>query len=434
MLVNVEAERSVIGSLLQSTECLHLLSELTADDFTDAEYRKAFTAMASLRAKSMAIDTATVNAEMGGASLTRLLDAYRMTPTAANVGSYARIVSEASAARTLHNNLRKQADRLAGGLSDTDDVADAVRGCLRDGRAAGNLVSIADAALDAYAEIEQTVTGKRTSIMTGIRLLDSLTGGLRKGELTLLAAHTGVGKTGLATQIYVNAAQSGIRTIVDSLEMTDKQNLQRIYAQRTGIPVDAMDRKDGLSDAQWELLGEAASEVSRLPISFVTHARTVEELRAIVEAKPPQLLVIDYLQLLETRKRTESEVTRLGAISVALKAIAREINIPVLALAQLKRTDSQGRAAVVPILSDLRGSGNLEQDADNVIFLHRPDAESDRSIGDRDKGLFKALAQTDNKRLIIVVNAKQRQGKLGMFPLVFQMDVMRFLEIDRRAV
>jgi len=433
VLVNVEAERSVIGSLLQSTECLHLLSELTADDFTDAEYRKAFTAMAALRAKRMAIDTATVNAELGGALLPRLLDAYRMTPTAANVSSYARLVSEASAARTLHNNLRRQADRLAGGLSDTDDVADAVRGCLRDGRAAGNLVSIADAAMEAFTEIEQTVMGKRKSIMTGIRLLDSLTGGLRNGELTILAAHTGVGKSALAMQIVDQAARNGTRVIVCSLEITEKQYLQRMYAQRTGIPVDAMDRKDGLADGQWELLGEAASEISRLPITFLTHTRTVEGLRAVVEAKPPQLLVVDYLQLLETKKRTDSEVTRLGAISVALKAIALELNIPVLALAQLKRTDNQGRAAVMPILSDLRGSGNLEQDADNVILMHRPDAESDRAIDDRDKGLYKLLSQTDNERLIIINNAKQRQGKVGKFPMRFKMDVMRFISIDRRT-
>ena len=433
MLVNVDAERSVIGSLLQSTDCLHLLSELTADDFTQDGYRRAFAAMCSLRANKMAIDMSTVNAELGGASLAMLIEAARMTPTAVNVGSYARMVSEASAARTLHNNLRRQADRLAGGMADTDDVADIVRGCLRDGRAAGSLVSIADAAMDAYDEIEQTVTGKRTSIMTGLRILDALTGGLRNGELTLLAAHTGGGKSALSMQIADHAARNGTRTMVDSLEMTTKQYLQRMYAQRTGIPVDCMDKKDGLSDGQWELLGDAASEVSRLPISFLPHTRTVEGLRAIVEAKPPQLLVVDYLQLLETKKRTDSEVTRLGAISVALKAIALELNIPVLALAQLKRTDNQGRSAVMPILSDLRGSGNLEQDADNVILMHRPDAESDRAIDDRDKGLFKMAAQTDNKRLIIINNAKQRQGKLGRFPLVFQMDVMRFLEIDRRA-
>lgn len=432
MLVNVEAERSVIGSLLQSTDCLHLLSELTAEDFTEAEYRRAFTAMCSLRAKKMDIDISTVNVEMGNTAFARLMDAYRMTPTAVNVGSYARMVSEATAARTLHNTLRKQADRLAGGMADTDDVADAVRGCLRDGRAAGNLVSIADAAMEAFEEIEQTVSGKRTSIMTGIHLLDSLTGGLRNGELTIEAAHTGVGKSALAMQVVDHVARAGTNVMVVPLEMTKKQVLQRMYAQRTGIPVDCMDKKDGLSDGQWELLGEAASEISRLPITFLTHTRTVEGLRAIVEAKPPQLLVVDYLQLLETKKRTDSEVTRLGAISVALKAIALELNIPVLALAQLKRTDNQGRSAVMPILSDLRGSGNLEQDADNVILMHRPDAESDRAIDDRDKGLFKMAAQTDNKRLIIINNAKQRQGKLGKFPLVFQMDVMRFLEIDRR--
>jgi replicative DNA helicase len=367
-----------------------------------------------------------------GSGLSKLLDAFRLTPTAANVGSYAKIVSECSAARSLHNHLRKQADRIAGGMADTDEVADTVRNGLRDGREAGNLVSIADAAMEAYEDIEAVVMGRKTTIKTGIGLLDLLTGGFRKGEMTILAAHTGVGKSAFSMQIVDHVAKDGHGTMVCSLEMTRKQYLQRMYAQRSGIPVDAMDRKDGISDEQWEILGGVASDVSRLPIHFMTQTRTIEGLRAIVEAKPPKLLVIDYLQLMDTKKRIENEVNRLGAISGALKSIALDLNIPVLALAQLKRTDSQQRAAIIPILSDLRGSGNMEQDADNVIFLHRPDAESDKAIDLRDKELFKKLAQTDNKRLIIVNTAKQRQGKLGRFPMVFQMDLMRFLEIDRR--
>ena len=118
---------------------------------------------------------------------------------------------------------------------------------------------------------------------------------------------------------------------------------------------------------------------------------------------------------------------------MAIKAMALELDIPIIALAQLKRTDTVSRAAVMPILSDLRGSGNLEQDADNVIFIHRPDAESDPTIKEQDKGLFRTLSQTNNKSLVIIANAKQRMGELGKFPMVFQKDVMRFTQIDRRT-
>jgi replicative DNA helicase len=159
--------------------------------------------------------------------------------------------------------------------------------------------------------------------------------------------------------------------------------------------------------------------------------RTVEGLRAVMEAHTPKLLIVDYIQLLETRKRSESEVVRLGNISMAIKAMALELDIPIIALAQLKRTDNVSRAAVMPILSDLRGSGNLEQDADNVIFIHRPDATSDPAIKEQDKGLFEILHQTKNKSLVVVANAKQRMGELGKFPMVFQKDVMRFTQIER---
>jgi len=437
MLVNTDAERSVIGSLLQATDCHYLLSELTPDDFTSDGYKRAFVAMCALRAKKIAIDTATVNVEMGGDALGMLIDAYRMTPTAVNVGSYARMVSEATAARTLHNNLRKQADRLAGGMAETDEVADAVRGCLRDGRSSGCLVSIADAAMEAFEEIEQVVTGKRKNIMTGIPLFDSLTNGFRKGEVTLLAAKTGVGKSALAAQIGMYAAKCGNEVALCPLEMSKAQYLKRMYANITGIPCNAMDKEGGIADSQWELLGDAANEISQLPIKILDRTRTVEGLRAVMEAHTPKLLIIDYIQLLETRKKSENEVVRLGNVSLAVKSMALELNIPILALAQLKRVDSrsenQQRAAIMPILSDLRGSGNLEQDADNVIFLHRPDAEGDRSIDDRDKGLFKMLSQTTNKSLIILANAKQRMGELGRFPMVFQKDVMRFTQIDRRT-
>jgi replicative DNA helicase len=233
MLVNTDAERSVIGSLLQSTECQHLLSELTQDDFINDGYRRAFVAMCALRAKKIAIDMATVNIEMGGDSGAMLIEAYRMTPTAVNVGSYSRMVSEATAARTLHNNLRKQADRLAGGMAETDEVADAVRGCLRDGRSSGCLVSIADAAQEAFDEIAEVVSGKRKNIMSGIPLLDSLTNGFRKGEVTLLAAHTGVGKSALAAQIGMNAARCGNEVVLHSLEMSRVQYLKRMYANIT---------------------------------------------------------------------------------------------------------------------------------------------------------------------------------------------------------
>jgi replicative DNA helicase len=227
------------------------------------------------------------------------------------------------------------------------------------------------------------------------------------------------------------AAKQGNETVLHSLEMSRVQYLKRMYASITGIPCNCMDKENGISDNQWQSLGDAANEITQLPIKIMEKPRTVEGLRAVMEAHTPKLLIVDYIQLLETRKRSESEVVRLGNISMAIKAMALELDIPIIALAQLKRTDNVSRAAVMPILSDLRGSGNLEQDADNVIFIHRPDATSDPAIKEQDKGLFEILHQTKNKSLVVVANAKQRMGELGKFPMVFQKDVMRFTQIER---
>jgi len=435
-LFNVDAERAVLGALMQDGECARYLGVLSPEDFHDSAHQVIFTAMCSLHARRVAIDMVTLSNELtasntlamagGGAYL---IETCRSVPTTANTGSYVNIVAECSRRRTLHNLLRIQAERLMNGMNDLDDVTDTVRSGLRNGRANGKLISLSDAIMDTFEGIERAARGETDAIATGIADLDWLTGGLYPGEMTILGARPGVGKSSLALEIALNAAGAGKRVLVDTLEMTARQYGQRIIARGSGVMLNHIRHGKISTDEQWAALGRAANDNARLPVHFTLDVRTPEELRALVEATNPELVVVDYLQLMETKRRAENETVRLGRISNALKAITLDCGVPVLALAQVTRTE--GRAMVMPVLKELRGSGNLEQDADNVIFLHQPEAASDPYIRQEDEGLYRQLSNQPDKRYMVLNAAKQRQGELGALPLIFEPARMRFTGVRR---
>lgn len=435
-LCNDDAERSVIGALLQDRGCARYLGVLTPEDFHDDKHQMIFRAMTALHAQKTAIDLVTMGSELaaadqlalvGGAAY--LLEAIRFVPTTVNIGAYVDIVADCSRRRALHNMLRTQAERLLSGMNNVDDVAESVRAGIRTGRASGKLISIADALMDTFAGIEQAASGESDAIPTGIADLDWLTGGLYPGELTLLGARPGVGKSSMALEIALNAAGIGKRVLVDTLEMSARQYGQRIISRGSGVMLSHIRRGKIANQPEWTALGDAANEGSRLPVHFTLDVRTPEELRALVEATAPELVVVDYLQLMDTRRRSENETVRLGRISGALKELSLECNVPVLALAQVTR--QEGRAAVMPILKELRGSGNLEQDADNVIFLHQPEAPDDPYIRREDKEIYRLLSEQADKRYMVINAAKQRQGELGAFPQIFEPGRMRFTGIRR---
>ncbi len=438
-LYNVDAERSVIGALLQDAACTRFLSVLTPDDFHDDAHRLIYTAMCALHARKVPLDVITISTELGlhdtlskAGGEAYLLTAYRYVPTTANTKNYVDIVTECSRRRALHNLLRAQAERLIIGTNDVDDIAETVRAGIRTGRANGKLITIADALMQAFEGVERAARGESDAILTGIRELDWLTGGLHPGELTIMGARPGVGKSSLSLDMALHAATDGHRVLVDTLEMTARQYGQRIIARGSGVMLSSIRHGRIDTDQQWVALGDAANHHAQLPVHFTLDVRTVEELRALVEATSPELVVVDYLQLMETKRSTDNETVRLGRISRGLKELAMECNVPVLALAQVTRTE--GRAMVMPILKELRGSGNMEQDADNVIFLHQPEAASDPYIHREDAELFRQISNGGTKRYMVINSAKQRQGELGVFPQIFEPALMRFTSINRRAL
>lgn len=441
MLANHDAEKSVIGAILQDAACTRILGELQPSDFDKREHQMIVKAMAAIHAIKTPIDLMTLSDELkqrgeldiiGGTPY--LMECVRWVPTTANAGSYVRIVAEYSRNRALYATLRESADKILGGMHDVDEIADFVRGSLKNGRTNGGIITFAEAAQSAFARIERRSRGDSDALKTGIPLLDHITNGLGRGQNIVIAGLTSAGKSAFAVDIGFRVAGQGKRVITCSAEMPAEDYMDRGFACRSQIDLTAI-TTGHIGDGQWEPLIDAASMSATLKGGFLTDTMTVEALRGIVEADPPDLLIVDYLQLMETRKHTDSETVRVSNMSTALKRLALDCNIPVLTLSQLARQDD-GRAALMPKLKDLKGSGSVEQDADKVIFLHMPEAPSDKSVPECDKELCRlclASAGTDKERRYIIVNvAKNRQGMRSMFPMIFEPRIMRFTSIDRR--
>lgn len=264
---------------------------------------------------------------------------------------------------------------------------------------------------------------------SGISILDKMTSGFHRGELTIIGARPAVGKSALGMHIALATASQGYRVGVVSREMTDVQYGARILGSRAEIEPGKM-RTGQLDPYDWTQLSEAMQHYSDMNVSFMFSARDIEDLRMEVQRKIDgeglDMLVIDYLQLLQTRRRFEKDYLRVGYISKAIKDMTTDFNIPIIALAQVGRSS----ARTMPDLSELRGSGDIEQDADNVIFMHRPEDASDESILSGDGGMIAAL-EAEGKQYIVLEIAKQRQGQTGRTAVVFDPARMKYTGIAR---
>lgn len=440
-LFDHQAESALIGEMMQWTECLRHTSELSPDDFDDPRAAAAFEGLQSLRSQKQPVDLVSLGAET--LRLTHrdvsayLMQCARTGVTSVMSATHARMIAEFSRRRKIYTAMRGQADKLLDIRNDTDEVTQGVIADIKSATVKSTRVSMKDAMAETFDELERAAKmkadGKTPAVQTGITLLDSITGGLWPGQNIVIAGNTGTGKSAFAMEIAVNVAMQGKHVLICSAEMSRMQYTQRIWARKTGVTVDEIKNAD-IGEQQWGLMGDAANDISALNIEYLTETYAIEKLRADIESDPPDLVVIDYLQLLDTKKRTDNESVRIAAISTAVKRIALANNIPVVLLSQLSRQD--GRAAVMPINKDLKGSGNIEQDADVIVFLHAPEAPSDKSVRDDDKELCKRCLLTagtrDEMRYVIVNVSKQRQGRLGMFPLIFRPGIMTYTGIGRR--
>ena len=432
---DVDAERCVLGALLQDPSVAPwALSELAPEAFTRPEYRKAWEAAGALYRAGKQADMMTVSAavrEKSGVDIAPLIiEAVRATPSAANARTYAGMVSEYARRRTLRDACNAAINSL--GECDADEAGDRLMAAIR-----GNLgghdawVPMAQVGSSTFDMLEGIARGENRSIPTGMPDLDAaLAGGLRKGEVTVLAAGTGQGKSAFAMHIAQNAAKKGFRVGFVSREMSAEQYGIRALAGLTGISSGDLLRAGKLSGDQWTAIGDAVARMGNLPISFAFRAATVEDVRRETQRRDIDLLVVDYIQIMGTREKCASEHLRVSVISRQLKEIALDMGIPVLVLSQLKRLPGGIRRR--PVLADLKESGSIENDADVVLFLYQPSGPDDDSIPETYAGWVEAAEDMGDRFLLLEI-AKQRMFATSTLGVCFDAKEMRFYTPQREG-
>ncbi|MDH6351893.1 replicative DNA helicase [Brevibacillus sp. 1238] len=436
VLVNHQAEQSVIGTMILDETYFPLVySMCSPDDMYSPQHRQIFHAMVDLKQSGKPIDLVSVTThlqdlkqldDVGGVGyLTELASAV---PTAANAEYYAQVVREKSNLRKLYLT----AMRLPRLIEEEVNLVVAVE-CLE--KALQEVAvsstnrgfrSTKDVLLDVYDTIERNANnGARevTGLPTGFKDLDRITRGFQRSDLIILAARPSVGKTAFAQNVAQRAAEITNEPIaIFSLEMSAAQLVQRMISSEGHIEADRL-RSGQLEADDWEKLTEAIGNLSKLPIYIDdTPGITITEIKAkamrLMNEQGGRLgaILIDYLQLVRLRAKTHNRQEEVSEVSRSLKALARELNVPVIALSQLSRGVEQ-RQDKRPMMSDIRESGSIEQDADIVAFLYRDDYY--------DK-------ETENKNIVEVIIAKQRNGSTGTVELAFLKEFNKFADLDRR--
>ncbi|OUM93694.1 MAG: replicative DNA helicase [Thermobacillus sp. ZCTH02-B1] len=431
---NIEAEQAVLGSILLDSDALVTAMErLRPEDFYQPVHRMIYETMIELGEAGRPIDLVTLTAalqdkqrleEAGGVDyLSKLLG---VVPTAANVDYYARIVEEKALLRRL---IRTATEIVREGYEGADDVGRLLNEAeqrifeISSRRTDSGFVSIRDVLMDVFERIEHLYQhrGGVTGIPSGFPDLDRLTSGFQRSDLIIVAARPSVGKTAFALNIAQNVGVRARETVaIFSLEMSAQQLVQRMICAESNVDAGRL-RTGRLEGDDWEKLTMAIGALSEAEIYIDdTPGLTVMEIRAKLRRLKKErglgLVIIDYLQLIQGRGRPgENRQQEVSEISRTLKQIARELEVPVIALSQLSRGVEQ-RQNKRPMLSDLRESGSIEQDADLVAFLYRDD------YYDR---------ETEKKNIIEVIIAKQRNGPVGTVELVFLKNYNKFVSLDR---
>jgi replicative DNA helicase len=430
---SVEAEQAVIGGLLLDTAAWDQVGDsVSADDFYRPDHKLIFEAIADLVAESKALDVVTVSeqldrkgrlADAGG--LAYLSTLVRDTPTAANARAYAHIVRERALLRSLISAGNAIASSVFSddGLSARDLVNQAEqrvfeiaeRGARRT-EGAQAVRSMLPALIDKIDEWHSNPDGMR-GIATGFVDFDRKTGGLRGGDLVIVAGRPSMGKTTLAINMAENVAlDPNVKgsVLIFSMEMPSEQLMTRMLSSIGGVPLHDI-RSGRISDQDWVRITSATSQLAEARI-FIDESPglTPTELRArsrrVKREHGLDLVVVDYLQLMQVTGTKENRATEISEISRGLKALAKELNVPVIALSQLNRSVEQ-RENKKPVMSDLRESGAIEQDADMILFIYREEVY--------DKN-------TPRKGEADIDLAKHRNGETGYFHLTFQGQFTRF--------
>ncbi len=432
---NVDAEMSLLGAVLIDEEVLADITEhVKPRDFYDKRHAMIYDAIMRLYEKNKPVDLLTLTDELkrkkeldeigGSAYLTELTN---YVPTAAHAESYAEIVAQKAVRRRLIKASGEISELGYDEATSTQELlqqAEAELFAVSDQSLKQDLTSLESILTDSFDRLEELHRnkGQLRGVRTGYRDLDNMTAGLQRSDLIILAARPAMGKTTLVTNLMYNVATIAKQSVLFfSLEMSKEQLVDRMLADASGV--DSWNIRTGnLSDEDFSKLSEAMGEMAEAPI-FIddTPGLSVLEMRTkarrAAHDQPLGLIIIDYLQLMQGSGRHDgNRVQEVSEISRGLKLIARELNVPVIALSQLSRT-VENRSPQIPQLADLRESGSIEQDADIVMFIYREAYYN---------------PDTERENITDLIIAKHRNGPVGKVELYFHPERLRFMSLDRQ--
>ena len=440
MPYNMQAEQSVLGAALMDETVLNrLITDMEPEMFYSDQNRAVYETMRSLYTESEAVDVITlVNALANGGTFASADDAKvyitriaETVPAISNVDSYFKIVKEKYQARRLIDAARGILSETASG-EDADLLLESAEQKIydiRSGRDKTGVKTIKESILeviDTMQKLSGADRDKFAGIPTGFNYLDTVLTGLGRSDLIILAARPGMGKTSFALNIATNVArQQKVPTIIFSLEMTCEQLTDRILSSTANIDSQAF-RTGRLNNSDWNDFAQATSMLYNAPIYMDDSSPEIKAKIRTINQDPKKekigLVIIDYLQLMQSAKRTESRVQEISDITRNLKIMAKELNVPVIALSQLSRAAEKtaGRSDHRPQLSDLRDSGSIEQDADIVLFLYRAAYYNSQNGED---------SQANENEAECIV-AKNRHGETSVVRLGWDGAHTRFSNLD----
>ncbi|MCK5080623.1 MAG: replicative DNA helicase [Candidatus Moranbacteria bacterium] len=435
---NVEAEVSTLGALMIDKEAITKVADIIcADDFYKDKNGQIYETILELYQDQEPLDILSVSSllkdkkilkEIGGrVYLTELINAV---PSAANVASYANLVRKKSVLRNLIKTASEIVEMGYAEETPIDEILDkAERNLFSVGQKSvkQDFAPISNLLEDAFVRIDEmhNNSDKFRGIATGFNDLDKLLSGLQKSDLVILAARPSIGKTSFALNLAINAAiKDKVSVGLFSLEMSSDQLVDRMLSTQSGVNLWNLRTGNIASDSEdddFQKIGDAMGVLSEASIHIDDSATAnIMEMRTMARRlqaeKGLDLLVIDYLQLMEGRGRhSDNRVQEISEISRGLKSLAKELNVPVVALSQLSRA-VENRSPQIPKLSDLRESGSIEQDADVVMFLYREDREK---------------PETENKNIVEVIVSKHRNGPVGNVSLYFDDKTTCFKNLEK---
>ncbi len=430
---SIEAEQSVIGSMILDKDAITVASEqLVGDDFYSKQYGIVFDAMVELYSAGKEVDPVTLQAKLKEkevspevSSLEYLKDILVTVPTAANIKQYTQIVKELSTSRKLIKATEEISLACYQGKDSIESIMDEAEKNIfniTQNRSADDFVSIGKVVMNAMDRIETVykAKGSVTGIETGFSDLDYMTAGFQRSDLIIIAARPSMGKTAFVLNVAQHMAfKRNMNVAIFSLEMSKESLVNRMFSLESRVDAQKI-RTGKLTDGDWKALIESAGNIGKSGLIIDdTPSISVPELRSKCRKYKIEhgldIIIIDYLQLMSGSGKSESHQQEISDISRSLKAVARELDVPVVALSQLSRA-VEGRPDKHPMLSDLRESGAIEQDADMVMFIYRDDYYNKDS---------------EKKGIAEIMIAKQRNGPIGSVDLVWMPEYTKFANIAR---